>query len=293
MDKTVDFKLYLDKERFLNNVYHGSSLPKKLDDVDTIISLKDLVRIAEREHAQDISFMPIKTEELIGIMRSVKDLYGNEVYANSKISIDYSLSSNFTYSQAFIEVSKLFINIPNMNKFFNSFEIPGIGDTMPSFIKLEYNSVKYMAFYVPPIIEVVDSTYMDEPLTHLKTRAYEKPIIRFKIFNARDGSANYTDFNLNNAVFAAESIRASGNGTMAVLRDGAHRAYVTAMAGARIPKIIINNSDAELKSVPVKMADLLLVAEKPKKREDRFFGLHDRGGKEVGWLRLDEVGIDG
>ena len=102
MDKTVDFKLYLDKERFLNNVYHGSSLPKKLDDVDTIISLKDLVRIAEREHAQDISFMPIKTEELIGIMRSVKDLYGNEVYANSKISIDYSLSSNFTYSQASI-----------------------------------------------------------------------------------------------------------------------------------------------------------------------------------------------
>ena len=41
------------------------------------------------------------------------------------------------------------------------------------------------------------------------------------------------------------------------------------------------------------MADLLLVAEKPKRREDRFLGLHNRDRKEVGWLRLDEVGIDG
>lgn len=290
---TAELKLHLDKERFLNNVYHDSSLAKKLDDVDTIISLKDLVAIAEREQVQDISFMPIKTGELINIIRSVKDLYGTEVYANSKIGIEYSLGSNFAYSQAFIEVKKLFVNIPNMNGFFNSFEIPGICDAMPSFIKLEHNSERYMAFYVPPVIEVTDSTYMDEPLEHLRARAEEQPVIRFRIFNPKDGSASYTEFNLHDAVLAAERMRESGNGTMAVLRDGAHRAYVTSMAGARIPKIIISNSDAELKSVPVKASDLLLVAEKPERREDRFFGLHNREGKEVGWLRLEEVGIDG
>lgn len=293
MSVAAGFKLHLDKERFLNNVYHDSSLPRKLDDVDTIISLKDLVAIAEREQAQDISFMPIKTSELIGTMRSVKDLYGTEVYANSKIGIEYSLGSNFAYSQAFIEVGKLFVNIPNMNKFFNSFEIPGICDAMPSFIKLEHDSEGYMAFYVPPVIEIADSSYMDEPLEHLKERAEKQPFISFKIFNAKDGSSLYTKFNLHDAVLAAESMRASGNGTMAVLRDGAHRAYVTSMAGARIPKIVISNSDAELKSVPVKVSDLLLVTEKPEKREDRFFGLHSRAGKEVGWLRLEEVGIDG
>ena len=37
MSVATGFKLHLDKERFLNNVYHDSSLSRKLDDVDTII----------------------------------------------------------------------------------------------------------------------------------------------------------------------------------------------------------------------------------------------------------------
>ena len=48
MSVAAGFKLHLDKERFLNNVYHDSSLPRKLDDVDTI-SNNDLYSMLNKD----------------------------------------------------------------------------------------------------------------------------------------------------------------------------------------------------------------------------------------------------
>lgn len=55
---------------------------------------------------------------------------------------------------------------------------------------------------------------------------------------------------------------------------------------------MILHSEADLKSVPMDVWKVMPVKDKPD-RVNRFFGIHSKNGKEVGWLNYAERGIDG
>lgn len=293
MIKESNPKMNLEVGKFLNNVYHDSNFERKLRDVKSIISLKDLVAMQRDVIDADIVSIPLRKEELDGILRSVKDQYGTEVYSSSHITIDYSIGGNFMNSQTFLEDRKVHLNIPNLNRFFNSFGMSGVGDAPASVIKLGYGGEFYAAIYMPPIIEIADKSYVEEPLEHLRRRAEKCPIINMDVLNFSKFCIESTKINLNHVAFTTEKFLSESNGSVAVLRDGAHRAYIGSLSGAPMPKIVINGSEAELKSVPISPQDMYIVMEKPKQREDRFLGLHYCQGKEAGWIELGEVGIDG
>ncbi|MCL5099834.1 MAG: hypothetical protein M1158_01790 [Candidatus Marsarchaeota archaeon] len=64
------FKLELDKERFLNNVYHDYSLVGKLSDVHTIISMKDLADLS-----RGMSSRSLVHRQRRFVFQGVKELY--------------------------------------------------------------------------------------------------------------------------------------------------------------------------------------------------------------------------
>jgi hypothetical protein len=287
--------LKLDPERFLNNVYHENSLTQKLKDVDSIISLKELAGLARQHDNPKLSKTTLDKKELEGIMRSITDQFGNEVYANSKIELVYKPNGEFMDSQSFVQIGKLVHNMVDLNRFFyENFNIVGIAQIGPCFIKLKNNTATYMAFYAPIIIESIDVSYLKEPLEALRERAAREPITHMEIL---DKSMNVVtkDIELNSLVDTTESVLkkySNLNKEMHLLIDGTHRGHTAIVAGSPIKKLMMLHTERDQKSIPVDVWDVMLVKDKPE-RENRFFGIHKKDGKEVGWLKYEEVGMDG
>jgi hypothetical protein len=224
------------------------------------------------------------------LIRSIPDNRGKEVYSGAMIrtgKISQSLVSNY---QTFVQRDKL-VGIYLLNRFFSYFDFAGMSSSESCVITSESKRGKYIALYLPPIVEYLPKETLKQPLENLTKRAEHEESIILPSF---DGNGT---INLKSIISKTREILENPQiQVVQVLRDGTHRAYTTNLAGTTLHMIEINGSMAEAPSVLIDTSDIIITTQKPELR-DRFLGLRMEDDKAaeraVGWLDLKYVGIDG
>ena len=276
------FKLHLEPQVFLNNVYSANGLSKLVADATAIVAFKDIQKLQRTEKGA-VSVNPMEKQHVESIIKSIRDIKGREVYAKSRIDFrEISPNSNVMSSQTFVEVEK----VANMIKLFNALRDVGFTYAGGSahFVSYEKKGEKYIAFYLPPIAERVPKESIKVPLMRLQERAKRQEKIILPAWDG-DGAINLREVikDTKQKIIWNEDLT-----TLPILRDGAHRVNLAHIHNLELPIVLIEGGEAPAKSVPIKFDKVITTRNKPFKKEDRFLGFE----KEA-WLDFESVGIDG
>jgi len=284
------FKLFLSPEDFFNRVEASSQLRKIVRDTEGIIALKDLSKMVDAHEATMNAPIGISIEDLQSLIRSIPDSKGKKVYSEAMIQtgkMSHSLIRNY---QTFVQGDKL-LSIYKLNRLLSRYDFSGIATSATSAITCEGKHGRYVAFYLPPIVEYLPKETLRAPLENLIRRAKKEKSINLPSFDG-NGTVNLNDVIRKNQEMLTSQLQA-----VHVLRDGTHRAYITNLPGVALHMIEINGSMAEPPSVLIKTNDIVITSKKPKRMEDRFLGLRTESDGHnkttIGWLNLKHVGIDG
>lgn len=281
LEKT-GFRFMISPNDFLNRTYHDSDLASKVKASDAVIALRDMSKLQDIHSPGSLSIELMKRTSLESLIRSVSNTHGSEVYAKAKIDVGRT-SPVFAYSsQTFVQANKL-LDLFLMRNFFREFDFPGLSKN-PSYV-VRYSGVegKFVAFYVPPIVEMMDKTEMTVPLSNLRRRGEREDTLTLPSVNG-DGIIVISEI-----VGAAEELmRNASINIIPVLRDGAHRSSLVGVAGTTIHTININGSEATATSVPIENSRVVMTTKKPEKLEDRLLGYN-----KDSWVNLKWIGIDG
>jgi hypothetical protein len=282
-----EFKLYLKSEDALKRMNLGSALKKAIESTEAIVSLRDVMGMAKLEGKLGKMEMTIlSNQEVRSLIRNVKNKEGHQVYSSAEVSIEKHKGRDLYAMQAFASAEKL----SNISKVVDPvFESLGLESSIcaPPFV-LTYDK-KYSVIFLPIIVELLPRKAFDESISNLENRIKTTKEIRMKTH-----SGGEVKVDLAMMLVKAKRI-VERNDTLAVVRDGTHRAYAVALRDAigtkcseRVNLTVITNSAASSHSIPVHLDDVTVVSEKPESKEDRYPGFVQR---EMEYFR--SIGVDG
>ena len=278
---TKKFRMYIDPQEFLNEVYAPSELERLVKQVNAIISPRDIVRLCDTGYC-GVQLMSIDVME--GILRSVKDGRGREVYLGAEIMVGRITPSLAYAQQSFVQANKL-LGFPELSSFLAKYGINGIKELGPLIIKYAGKEggegESYLAFYFPPILEEADSSELEPILKNLQRRLERERYIKLPAYRG-EGAVDLEEiYRINKREFQKRN-------SISYLKDGTHRAYLISIAGTTTKVIRIKGGETYPAAALIPINKLVITSEKPKRKEDRFLGL-----REDAWLNYKAVGIDG
>ena len=274
------FRLFVSVNEFLNNVYAPSDLESLVKRVDGIVSPRDIVSLCSTGGGCSVELM--KQTWLEGILRGVKNKEGREVYSNASIQVGRITPTLVDFVQTFVQSDKL-LSFSDFVKFLAEYGINGIKEVGGLVIRYENdsNGDKFISFYVPPILEVIESSYLFPVLEKLENRLQQEGS-----YVILPGYFGVEILNLREIL--AYNYKKANNGKITVMRDGTHRSFLTHISGTTIKIIKIENSEATPTGALIPIEKIVVTKEKPKRKEDRFLGYNVSS-----WLEYKSVGIDG
>ena len=287
MPARESFRMCITPSVFSERVRPGEGLKTFLEQegLVAVVSPRDILKLY-RENPDDrrtlaMNLMP--NAELINLFRGVRDGNGRRVYKDAEIVTGTRASPRRAMNiQTFVQVDKL-VGFNGLVELLDHFDNPGLSK-MPAFILTIMNKrERYMAIYAPAIIETIPTERFNVPLTLLRERARNEKTMVLPTFNK-----DPTVIELETIIKRVEKILDGAGDVIQVIKDGAHRAYLTHLAGTTLPGVEIRKSDALPTGVPVHVSDMLVTRSKPEKLEDRYPGY-----VECSWLDIKDRGIDG
>jgi len=270
----------VEPERFLNLVYAPSSLEKRMKEITKIITPRDAYNLWKE--GAEVRAESIPRKELDAILRSLKDKKGREPYRESNIHITRINPSNAYWFQLFVQNDKL-IQLSGLVEILEEYGYLGLAKTPGLYFIVHIGKEKYIAIYLPPIIEIRSGDEIVKYGLEIKERiiaGYEKrgyilpginEDIKIDVLRVIDEIIN----------------RAKKSNAINYILDGVHRNYLIYLAGTTIQSIVIEKPDGLLQTFPVLRKHLVITREKPSK-EYRFIAPNWDA-----WVNLKEIGIDG
>jgi len=278
------FKFSMKPEVVLSKANCGHTISDALDGAEAIVSPRDISRLKDQETPQDrFHQIAMPRTELVDLIRSIRDPSGKEVYSGAQIEVG-EISQSMLYNfQDFADIDKI-ASLFKFAKFPSHFDFSGISKMEACILTYRNNDTKYVALYVPSVVEYMPKKNLERPLENLRRRARFEEFVELP---ASDGTTGR--ISLGYLVQRTEEILQNPNvHILPILRDGTHRAYLTNYAGTTLHAVMINGSVAMAPSVPIRTSEIVVTRGKPRERLDRFLGLDDSG-----WTDLKGVGIDG
>jgi hypothetical protein len=257
-----------------------------------IISPKDLNTMLHKAKGTkpDVDVSIIREQDLVAMLREVKDHRGIAVYRDAEISTGFMSVILLRNYQTFISIKKV-ASLSQLSEFFVAHGFSGgvASSSEAILIRANIRGKEYAAFYVPPIIEYQHKEKILPPLRRLEERAQKEPSVHLPAYEKKDG-----DLDLASILGDWRSILSGSQTAIPILKDGTHRSHVARLAGVPIHAIIINETKALMQSVPLRTPMLVLTDGKPTQRSDRFLGMSKiEPDRWEGWIDLASVGIDG
>jgi len=279
------FKMFILPDVFKGRVSPGEGLKPLLEDAAAIVSPRDISKIysINVSDRQTLSMNLMPNTEVVNMFRHVRDGDGRQVYEKAEIKIGTRASPKRAMNiQTFVQADKL-IGFSGLVDLIDHFDNPGISKMPASTLTITSGGEKYVAFYIPAVLETIPKERFNVPLAFLRERAREEKTITLPSFNAGDITINLKD-----VVRRTEDFLVRSDDVVQITRDGAHRSRLIHLAGTTLHAVEIHKSDALPTGVPVRVNDMVVTSRKPEKMEDRYLGFV----KDC-WLGFKEVGIDG
>ena len=282
------FKLHLNSKEVLENLSLGSTLRGAIKESEAVIGVRDIIKLAAFEGKLDkLDIRAINDTEVRDLLRNVKNRRGRHVYQKASVST-HELNGDPVYAmQLFASSEKLSNLVTDINPTFSRL---GLG-SMQASPALVLKHSRYIAIYLPVIVEVLPKSLFGEAVSNLEKRVKSAPTVEYK------GTDGDTQIDLTKMLARAKTVL-DENGVLAVIRDGTHRAYLATMQNTHSANgnngnghtniVVIQNSSGSAHSIPIKIPDIVVVREKPKSNEDRYLGFVQR---EMEYFK--SIGVDG
>jgi len=270
-----DFKIKVEPEKFLNLVYAPSSLEERLKEVNLVISFRDASKFWKNGARIRIEVMPIN--ELEAILRSVKDRKGREPYQKSNIVVKKIDTHDVYCIQLFVQVNKL-IELSGLAEILREFgssliEAPGL------YLIVEVENERYLAFYLPPIVEMRRSDEIVEYGLKIIEEIQSGKEERIYILPGIYGDVEVDILKIIMDVIAEVKKR----DVVKYVLDGTHRYYLANTLGTSIRSTVIEKPEGKLETFPPSIKHLVVTREKPVKKY-RFIGYNERA-----WHNLKDL----
>ncbi len=275
------FELIMPVAEFFRNVNAGNVLKGALRGAEVIIAGSELYRLckADPEGVAKASVSLLPQKELFDLLRSARDNSGRDVYRNAKFEMG-KVDVTATYGvQTFINVKAL-DSLSRRNEFMRQFGIDMVNSGNAYVIRYDGDR-KYAAILVPPIV------------IHYKKELYAVPMGNLEAMVAKGDAITIKGVNGDAAVdlgsvlaIAREEIAKPG-ATVAVIKDGSHRAFISYTANVPLTAIIIRDSDEAPTSAPINFFNMIMTNERPDRADHRYPGVY-QGGR----VDLRKIGID-
>ena len=274
-------KMSLDPQTFLGRLECDNHLKGLINGSTAIVSVKDIA-VMERNEGGKLNVEELNDGTFMRILRAAKtkkgvNVYGHAAIEQTKVPIQYAF-----VQQTFADVSKL-AGLTALGSLLRA--STGFGVHSAPALTLHYESGNgiYVAFYIPPIIELVPKQEFGRVLENVRTRILNNDELKF---NPADGIPPISLRTLfERSKFNIDSSKVD----VPVIVDGTHRVLAFGITGAQketYSSVVIKDSERTASSLPIRLGDVLFTLTKPS-REDRFLGLN-----EEGWIQFKEVGID-
>ena len=285
MAERSSFKMFITPDDFAKKVNPGEGLKPLLEEVVAVVSPRDISRLyatsGNGERTLAMNLMP--NDELVNLFRHVCNGDGKRVYKDAEIGIGTRASPKRAMNiQTFVQADKL-IGFSGLVGLIDHFDNPGISKMPASILTITSGGEKYMALYIPAIVEAIPKERFNVPLTLLKERVREEPTMTLPVFNVGPVTIDLKEF-----VKHVEEILATSGEVIQIVRDGAHRSCLVNLAGTTLHAVEIRKSDALPTGAPVPVNEMRVTSQKPERLEDRYPGY-----VKDSWLNFKEIGIDG
>lgn len=268
---------------YIRRVNPDKTLRDAVESSMGVVTPRDINNLHAINSRAHIKFIGMPKDEIINLIQRIQDAEGNYVYRNTIINSDRISPGHYLHSQTFVEAEKI-VNMNGLTKLFDIITNPGLSKMAAQIIVYENGTEKYVALYLPAIVEVMDKSLILPVLGKLRERSEIEPTIKLDAFgNGRTGILD-----LKELVRKTDALISNNTKSINVLRDGTHRSYLIKMAGTTIHSILINGAFAIPTGVPMDTNDLIVTNSKPKELEDRYLGFLPRS-----WMNYKDLGIDG
>jgi hypothetical protein len=277
------FRIYIQREEFLRRVDPCHPLRKIVHNATAIVSPRDISHLMGANSA-GISIEDMHRCDIENLFSRVQDSDGVHVYRNAKIS-DGRISPSMVYhGQTFVQADKI-VGLGGLNRIFDHIINPGISKMGAKVMTYEGKDVKYVAIYLPVIVEYMSKELILPVLQNLKERIKTSPTVQLQSFeNGRSGLVDFRRI----AEETEELLGRSNIMMLPILRDGTHRSHTTNIAGTTMEAVIINGTGAIPTGIPIRPSEMVVTVEKPEKMEDRYPGYLKKS-----WMNYKDLGIDG
>lgn len=280
------FRISIEPKELLDRVSFGSgarAIKEELRDANAVVSLVDInnkLQESKETGCASLEFRKMPKADLESLLRSIPNGKGELVYATSMLASSYISHDSLLNYQTFVHLPGL-LDINQLSQLFDSFSFSGVHNAAAYVAVYKDRGLRYVAFYVPPIVETVLKESVAIPLDNLRKQTDSEVVLQ-----AYDGHQSIRLANVTGmwtGIMSNDAVK-----SVQVVRDGTHRLYLAHACGAPQYVITANGVLGDAPSVPVPTLMIAMTSSKPERKENRYLGLN-----EEGWTDEKFVGIDG